>query len=45
MSDRLLIYGANGYTGNLIARQAAARGLSPIVAGRNREQVEALARG
>ena len=44
MSDRLLIYGANGYTGNLIARQAAARGLSPIVAGRNREQVEALAR-
>jgi short subunit dehydrogenase-like uncharacterized protein len=44
MTSRLLIYGANGYTGRLIARAAAARGLSPILAGRNREQVEALAR-
>jgi len=44
MSARLLIYGANGYTGRLIARQAAARGLSPILAGRNGAQVEALAR-
>jgi short subunit dehydrogenase-like uncharacterized protein len=38
-----LIYGANGYTGDLIAREAVKRGLRPILAGRNREQVAALA--
>jgi short subunit dehydrogenase-like uncharacterized protein len=38
-----LIYGANGYTGELIAREAAHRGLKPILAGRNRAAVEALA--
>src|SRR3954469_11091929 len=31
----LLIYGANGYTGTLIAREALARGLRPLLAGRN----------
>jgi len=39
-----LIYGANGYTGELIAREAKRRGLSPVLAGRNAAQVEALAR-
>jgi short subunit dehydrogenase-like uncharacterized protein len=38
-----LIYGANGYTGELIAREAARRGMKPILAGRNRAAVEALA--
>lgn len=38
-----LIYGANGYTGELIARAAAARGLTPVLAGRNRSAVEKLA--
>jgi short subunit dehydrogenase-like uncharacterized protein len=38
-----MIYGANGYTGELIAREAARRGLKPILAGRNRATVEALA--
>lgn len=38
-----LLYGANGYTGELVAREAVARGHSPILAGRNREKVEALA--
>ena len=38
-----MIYGANGYTGELIAREAAQRGLKPILAGRNRAAVEALA--
>jgi len=38
-----MIYGANGYTGRLIAREARARGLAPILAGRNAEQVQALA--
>ena len=41
---RWMIYGANGYTGELIAREAARRGLKPVLAGRRRESVEALAR-
>ena len=43
MGDCTLIYGANGYTGALIARTALARGHRPILAGRNREAVTALA--
>lgn len=39
-----MIYGANGYTGELIARDAVKRGLRPVLAGRNRDKVEALAR-
>jgi len=39
-----LIYGANGYTGELVAREAQRRGLSPILAGRNAEAVKRLAR-
>ena len=39
-----LIYAANGYTGALIARSAAARGQRPILAGRNAAEVEGLAR-
>ncbi|MEO8224511.1 MAG: hypothetical protein ABI661_06875, partial [Gammaproteobacteria bacterium] len=30
-----LIYGANGYTGQLMAAEAVRRGLKPILAGRN----------
>jgi short subunit dehydrogenase-like uncharacterized protein len=37
-----MIYGANGYTGKLIAREAVRRGLKPVLAGRNRDEVEAL---
>ncbi|HEU5100113.1 MAG TPA: saccharopine dehydrogenase NADP-binding domain-containing protein [Roseiflexaceae bacterium] len=39
----LLLYGANGYTGALIARLAVERGLRPILAGRSREAVAAVA--
>lgn len=39
----LLIYGANGYTGRLIARAACAAGLAPILAGRNAAAVATLA--
>jgi short subunit dehydrogenase-like uncharacterized protein len=39
-----LIYGANGYTGELIAREAVRRGLRPIIAGRSAEKIEPLAR-
>lgn len=38
-----LLYGANGYTGELIAREAANRGLKPILAGRDAVRIAALA--
>ena len=38
-----LIYGATGYTGTLIAREAVRRGLSPTLSGRDGEKVRALA--
>jgi len=38
-----MIYGANGYTGRLIAREAARRGMRPVLAGRSRDGIEALA--
>ncbi|MGH9946715.1 MAG: saccharopine dehydrogenase family protein [Pyrinomonadaceae bacterium] len=37
-----LIYGANGYTGELITRMAVERGLRPIIAGRNKAAIEEL---
>lgn len=39
-----MIYGANGYTGKLIAEQAARRGFKPILAGRNASAIEPLAK-
>ena len=44
MTDRLLIYGANGYTGELITRHAVERGMKPILAGRNAIAIEELAK-
>lgn len=38
-----LIYGAYGYSGSLIAREAKKRGLTPILAGRNLRQLQAIA--
>lgn len=38
-----MIYGAYGYSGALIAREAVRRGHKPILAGRKREPLEALA--
>ncbi len=43
MTNKILIYGANGYTGELITRMAAERGLKPIVAGRNEAKVAEIA--
>ena len=43
MGGRYLIYGANGYTGDLVAREAVRRGQRPILAGRNASTVAALA--
>lgn len=43
MSANFLIYGANGYTGELITRYAVDRGLKPIIAGRSESAIKALA--
>lgn len=39
---RWILYGANGYTGELIARAARERGLQTVLAGRNRESIGRL---
>jgi short subunit dehydrogenase-like uncharacterized protein len=44
MTKNFLIYGANGYTGELIAREAVRRGLAPILCGRSQNKVEPLAK-
>lgn len=41
--NEFLLYGANGYTGELIARMASSYGLKPILAGRNQNKLAALA--
>ena len=41
MSAPFLLYGSNGYTGRLIAQHAVERGVPLILAGRNREEIEA----
>jgi short subunit dehydrogenase-like uncharacterized protein len=43
MKSNFLIYGAYGYTGELIAELAIQNGLNPILAGRNVEKTKALA--
>lgn len=40
---KIMIYGANGYTGELIAREAVARGYRPILAGRSAAKLTPLA--
>ncbi|MFZ1263477.1 MAG: saccharopine dehydrogenase NADP-binding domain-containing protein [Chitinophagaceae bacterium] len=42
-SNTFLLYGANGYTGELIARYAQQFNLQPILAGRRKEVIEPLA--
>jgi short subunit dehydrogenase-like uncharacterized protein len=37
-----LLYGANGYTGRLMATEAARRGLQPVLTGRNAVELRAL---
>src|SRR5438552_14888181 len=40
---RWILYGATGFTGELIAAEAKRRGQSPVLAGRSRGKLEALA--
>ena len=42
MADSFLLYGANGYTGELIIRYAKEYGLTPILAGRREEVLKPL---
>lgn len=42
-NNEFLLYGANGYTGDLIAKYAAQYGLRPILAGRREEAIKPLA--
>ncbi|MFF2861396.1 saccharopine dehydrogenase family protein [Streptomyces rubiginosohelvolus] len=41
-TPRLLVYGATGYTGKLVAQHAQQSGLDVVVAGRNRERITVL---
>ncbi|AOS98573.1 Putative trans-acting enoyl reductase [Microbulbifer aggregans] len=41
-NKKIMIYGAYGYTGELIAREAVARGYRPILAGRSAEKLQPL---
>ena len=43
MSSDWMIYGANGYTGRLVAQMAKERGHNPVIAGRNQKKMEKLA--
>ncbi len=43
MQNRLFIYGAYGYTGELITKLAAEQGLNPILSGRNAAKLQPLA--
>ena len=43
MSRTIIIYGAYGYTGALIAKQATERGLRPLLAGRDEAKTKNLA--
>ncbi len=43
MEKNFLLYGANGYTGDLIARICSERGIKPILAGRDKNKIEPMA--
>lgn len=43
MSTQILVYGAYGYTGELVVRRAVELGLTPTLAGRNPDKTRALA--
>ncbi len=40
---QMMIYGANGYTGELIAKEAVGRGFKPVLAGRDKQAISQLA--
>ncbi|MFA7227399.1 MAG: saccharopine dehydrogenase NADP-binding domain-containing protein [Melioribacteraceae bacterium] len=43
LDPRLMVYGANGYSAQLIIEELIARKINPVLAGRNKEEVSSLA--
>ncbi|MFE3177084.1 saccharopine dehydrogenase family protein [Amycolatopsis sp. NPDC059090] len=43
MTGRIVVFGATGYTGGLVLESLVRRGIRPVLAGRNRTALEALA--
>jgi hypothetical protein len=43
MASRIVVFGATGYTGTLVAERLAALGERPLLAGRSRQRLEPLA--
>ena len=43
MAGRIVLFGATGYTGDLVARALASRGAQPVLAARSAERLEPLA--
>src|SRR6185437_14464051 len=43
MNGRIMIYGATGYTGKLVAKEAKRQGLNPLLAGRSAAKLKAVA--
>src|SRR5262245_14737834 len=43
MAARIVVFGATGYTGELIASRLVAAGAAPVLAGRSPERLSALA--
>jgi short subunit dehydrogenase-like uncharacterized protein len=43
MADRIILFGATGYTGDLTARELVAQGAKPVLAARNEQKLERLA--
>lgn len=43
MDDRILIYGANGFTGRLLVEEALRLGIEPVVAGRSGREIREIA--
>jgi short subunit dehydrogenase-like uncharacterized protein len=41
--SRVVVLGASGFTGRLVARALVARGIQPVLAGRSKEKLKALA--
>ncbi|MBS3944065.1 MAG: saccharopine dehydrogenase NADP-binding domain-containing protein [Melioribacter sp.] len=42
-TNRLMVYGANGYSAQLIIEELIARGIKPVLAGRNLESIRSVA--
>jgi len=43
MKKRIVLFGATGFTGRLVAESMAGRGLTPVLAGRSRDKLDDLA--